>query len=174
MLVSNLREFIRLLGPPLKAAGLNQVSEKSVTGSLDSLASALEPFDKMSTDQLAELLRASDEYRRTGVIPEWVGAGKSAAPAKAPRAPKAPKLTPADALAKLRDLQERALSLEPTEIDRQVQTLAPLTLKELQEVQKGFLGVNLGKKKDEVLNSLLKKIVDARASRDRVAGILAY
>lgn len=171
MLVSNLQQFIRLLAPPLVAAGLNQSAGKNVTASLESLAAALEPFGTMSTDQLTELLRAAEEYRRTGILP--AAPVKRGASAKA-KAPKAPKLTPVDAVAMLRDLQERSLSLEPSEISGEVKKLLDLTADQLREVQREFLGATIGKKKDEMLAALQKKIDDSRASRERVQGILAH
>lgn len=161
--------------PPLTASGINASAGKSVTASLEQLAAALEPFASLSTDQLAGHLRAAEEYRRTGVLPEWVSNGKPASKSsRTPKAPKAPKLTPADALAKLRDLHERSLSFEPAEIERAVGELNTLTVKELQDVQKEFLGAAIGKKKPEALAALRKKIDDSRASRERVQGILAY
>jgi hypothetical protein len=171
MLVSNLQQFIRLLVPPLTAAGINATAEKSITGSLDALAAALEPFKDQSTDQLAELLRVAQEYRQTGQLPEWV-LGKKAATPKA-RPPKATKLTPAEAVTKLRDLQQRSPELDPGQIAQEVQALASLTVKDLQAVQREFLGAAVGKKKDELLAALQKKIDDYRESRDRVEGILA-
>ncbi|MDR3638932.1 MAG: hypothetical protein P4L84_34320 [Isosphaeraceae bacterium] len=172
MLVSNLQQFIRLLVPPLTASGINASAGKNVTSSLEALAAALEPFAGMSTDELTELLRAAEEYRRTGVLPAWVSNGK--ATPKAVKATKAPKLSPADAVAKLRDLQERPQSVDSAEIERAVEGLSGLTLKELQDVQRGFLGVTIGKTKNDALAALRKKIDDARASRERVQGILAY
>jgi hypothetical protein len=173
MLISNLQQFIRLLAPPLSAAGLNQSAGKNVTASLESLAAALEPFAGMSTEQLTELLQAAQEYRRTGILPEVMTSKKKPSSAK-PKAPKAPKITPAHAVAKLRDLQERSLDLDPAEIAREVQTLSSLTLKEIQQVQSDFLGATIGKKKDEALAALQKRLDDSRASRERVQGILAY
>lgn len=161
-----------MLVPPLTAAGINQSAGKSVTSTLESVAAALEPFASMSTDQLAALLRDAEEYRRTGILPQ-VYSGKKVASPRA-KAPKAPKLTPSEAVAKLRDLQDRSLNLEPGQIAAEVKGLASLTQKELQEVQKEFLGVVVGKKKDELVAALQKKLDDSRASRERVQGILAY
>jgi hypothetical protein len=169
MLVSNLQQFIRLLVPPLTAAGINATAEKSVSGSLEALAAALEPFKDASTDQLAELLRVAHEYRQTGQIPEWAS-GKKPVSAKS-RPSKGAKITPAEAVTQLRDLQQRSSDLDPAEIARGVQALAGLTVKDLQTVQKEFLGATIGKKKDELLAALQKRIDDFRESRDRVDGI---
>jgi hypothetical protein len=175
MLVSNLQQFIRLLAPPLRAAGLNQTADKNVTGSLENLAAVLEPFKDFDTDQLAEYLRVAQEYRQTGQIPEWVLAKKTtASKPRAPRAPKVPKLTLTDALAKLQDLQERSSQLDPAQITQGVRQLSGMTVKELQAVQHEFLGASSGKKKDDILGALEKKIQDIRSSGQRVQGILAY
>ena len=80
MLVSNLQEFLTLLVPPLKAAGINASAEKSVTTSLETLADGLAPFRDMSLDELAGLLKLTQEYRQTGQIPEWALGKKPAAP----------------------------------------------------------------------------------------------
>jgi hypothetical protein len=175
MLVSNLQKFIHLLVPPLTAAGINQSAEKNITASLESLASALEPFKDLSADQLAELLVMAKEYRATGELPDWV-LDKKKAPAKprAPKAPKVPKLTTAEAVSKLRSLQERSSHLDPAQIAQEVQSLSGLSMNELKDVQRDFLGVTIGKKKDELLAALQKKIDDFRESRDRVDGILAF
>ena len=175
MLVSNLQQFIRLLVPPLTAAGINQTAGKSVTVSLESLAAAMEPFKDLSTDQLSDLLRMAQQYRQTGEIPDWVHRTKST-PTKArpPKAAKVPKITTAEALEKLKDLQARSSPLDPAQIEQEVRALSPLTVNELKEVQRTFLGATVGKKKDEMLSALQKKIDDYRESRDRVDGILAH
>jgi hypothetical protein len=163
--------------PPLAAAGINQTAQKSVTGGLEAVAAALEPFQEMSTDQLAELLQVAHEYRQTGKIPEWIGNNKSG-PAKekapkAPKTPKAPKLTITDAVNKLKDIQHRSTSMDPAQIALEVLELSSMTFPELKDVQRDFLGVTIGKTKEQLLAALRKKIDDYRASRDRVDGILA-
>src|SRR5947209_847070 len=117
MLVSSLQQFIRLLVPPLTAVGINQAGGKSVTVSLESLAAAMEPFKDLSTDQLSDLLRVAQEYRRSSQIPEWVLGRKPATKARTPRAPKIPKITTAQALEKLKDLQTRSSHLDPAQIE---------------------------------------------------------
>ena len=72
MLVSNLQQFLVLLLPPLRAAGLNSTADKSVTSSLEAMAIALNPFKDLSIEQLADLLKVTQEYRHTGQIPDWV------------------------------------------------------------------------------------------------------
>lgn len=153
--------------PPLTAAGINQAAGKNITSSLESLASALEPFGDMTTDQFAGLLRAAQEYRTTGILP--------VAPSKTSRAkgPKAPKMTPMEALAKLQDIEARALDMEPSAISDAVQGLSSLTVKELELVQKEFLGAVLGKKKDQALAALKKRLDDARSNSERVETIRA-
>jgi hypothetical protein len=157
----------------LTAAGINQAAEKSVTTSLESLAAAMEPFRDLSTDQLSDLLRLAQEYRQTGQIPEWaVGRKPATTKTRTPRVPKAPKLTTTQALEKLRDLQAKPSPLDPAHIEQEVRALNALTVNELREVQKEFLGATVGKKKEEMLSGLQKKIDDYRESRDRVDGIL--
>jgi hypothetical protein len=77
-------------------------------------------------------------------------------------------------VAKLRDLQARSPQLEPAQIANEVHTLAGMSVKDLQTVQRDFLGATSGKKKDELLAALRKKVDDFRESRERVAGILSF
>src|SRR5271157_2902649 len=105
MLVSNLQQFLVLLLPPLRAAGLNATADKSVTSSLEAMATALDPFKDLSIEQVADLLKVTQEYRHTGQIPNWVLARKPPAskartstPKTPKKAPKPPKMTPAEAL----------------------------------------------------------------------------
>jgi hypothetical protein len=174
MHVSNLQQFLRLLAPPLSAAGINRTAEKSVTDSLTGLADALEPFREMSTDQLAELVRLTQEYRQNGQFPDWVFAKKpGAAKTRAPRAPKAPKISSGEVVTRLRDLQERATELDATQISEEMRAFGSLTVDELKTVQREFLGGVIGKKKPELLEAIEKRIHDVRQSRERVEGILA-
>jgi len=163
-----------LLAPPLAAAGLNASSQKSVTGSLEALAESLEPFKEMSTEQMADLLKVTREYRESGAIPDWVlGRKPKEAMPRTPKAPRAAKITPAEVVVKLRDLQERSSQLDPAEIAREIQSLSSLTGPELKEVQKEFLGATVGKTKAEQMAAIQKKIDSFRTSRDRVDGIFA-
>lgn len=163
-----------MLAPPLAAAGINASSQKNVTASLESLADALEPFRDLSTDQLSDLVKFTLEYRETGQIPEWVLAKQPKAPKpRAPKPPKAPKISPAEVVAKLRDLQERSSDLSPAEIAGEIQAFAALTGPQLKDVQKEFLGAPAGKTKVEQLDAIRRKIDSFRASRDRVDGILS-
>ena len=160
--------------PPLAAAGINQTAQKSVTGGIEAVATALDPFREMSTEQLTELLQVADHYRQTGAIPEWVGSKMGGGPkSKGPKAPKVPKLSTDEAVAKLKDIQHRSHHMDPAQVAQEVQGLAGMTVGELKTVQKEFLGVTIGKKKEELLAAIQKKIDDYRASRDRVDGILA-
>jgi hypothetical protein len=162
-----------MLGQTLAAAGLSAASERNVGASLESLAAALEPFQDLSAEQLAEYLRIAQEFRETGAIPEWVLGRKPAAPrARTPRAPKI-QISPAEAVAQLRDLQQRSNDLSAEQVAEAVQGLAALKVDELKAVQREFLGATIGKKKEDMLTALRKKIDDFRASRERVEGILA-
>jgi hypothetical protein len=173
MLISNLQQFLRLLAPPLAAAGLNATSQKNVTSSLEALADALEPFRAMNADQLADLLKLAQEYRETGKIPDWaIGKPKATAQGRAPKTPKAPSISTAEVVAKLRDIQERSTSLTAAQITEEVQAFSSLTGPQLKEVQKEFLGGTAGRTKPEQMAALQKKIENFRVSRDRVDGIL--
>jgi hypothetical protein len=175
MLVSNLQQFLRTLSQPLAALGISQAAEKSVAGGLNTLAEALEPFHTLSTDQLAELLRVAEHYRGTGELPDWILGKKPAVPKpRAPRTPKAPKLTPAEVVTRLRGLQDQAKSLAPERISEEVRGFSALSVNELKDVQREFLGTVVGKKKDELLAALEKKIHDFRESSERVEGILLH
>ena len=172
MLVSNLQEFLTLLVPPLKAAGINGNAEKSVTTSLETLASSLAPFRDMSLDELAGLLKLTQEYRQTGQIPEWALGKKPAAQKARNISAKAPKLTPAEAIAKLQDIKLRSAILEPSLISQEIRALGALTVKDLKAVQKEFLGATSGKSKDDHLASIEKEVFSYRQSQLRASEIL--
>jgi len=174
MLISNLQQFIRLLVPPLSVAGINQSSQKSVAVSLEELADSLEPFKEMSADQLTDLLKAAKELRETGNLPDWVvGRRPKASKPKSEKPGKAPKMTTIEAVAKLRDLQQRSSQLDPGQITSEMRIFNELTGLQLKEVQREFLGVVTGKNKSDQITSLQHKIEDFRASKHRVDGILA-
>ena len=101
--------------------------------------------------------------RHTGTAPNPV----AEPPVKAAAA-KPAKLTPTDAMAKLKDIQKRSGGMEPRDIASEVKQLSQLSVNELKGVQKQFLGANLGKSKEEMLGQLEKRIQDFRASNDRV------
>ncbi len=165
-------QFLRLLAPPLTAVGLNQAAGKSLTKGLEDVAAALEPFANMTTDQLTEFLKLAETYRRDGKIPESALGKKSRAASGGK--PKTSKPTPEEAVGILRDLKQRALHMEPSQVAQEVQALAPLTTKDLQIVQREFLGAVVGKKKDEMLAALQKRIDDFRSTSDRIEGIRTY
>src|ERR1700723_795122 len=102
MLISNLQQFIKLLVPPLTAAGVN----KSAETAMEKLAAALEPFKDQSVEDLGTMLANVQHYRQTGELPEALFAAKPARGPRKPSVPKVPKLTFEDAIAKLRELQE--------------------------------------------------------------------
>jgi hypothetical protein len=174
MLISNLQQFLRLLVPPLAAAGINQASQKSVTGSLEALAAALEPFKEMNADQLAELLKIASEYRQSGQLPDWVIGKQPKSPgSRATKSAKSPRISTAEVVAKLREIQQKSTQMEPSQINQEVQTFSSLSVAELKEVQKDFLGAPTGKTKIELLTAIQRKIHEFRASRDRFDGIMA-
>jgi hypothetical protein len=163
-----------LLTPPLAAAGLNATSQKSVTGSLEALADALEPFGKMDSEQLAELLKIAQEYRETDKLPDWVlGRQPKAAKPKTPSAPKTPKLTAEQAVSRLREFQEQTSGLDPESVALEIQLLSALSGPQLKEVQKEFLGAVIGKTKGEMLAAIQKKLDNHQTSRDRIEGMFS-
>ncbi len=174
MLVSNLQQFLHLLLPPLRAAGLNSTADKS----LEAMTTALDPFKDLSIEQLADLLKMTQEYRQTGQIPDWVLARKPAASkprssaTKAPKATKPPKMTPAEALEKLRDLQDRSSDFEVEQINQELEGLKVLTVSQLKEVHEAFLGAVRGKNKPDLLEGLKREVFSRRESRLRSKGIL--
>jgi hypothetical protein len=171
MLVSNLQQFLRSLAPALSTLGLNATADKSVATKLEELAAALEPFHAQTTESLSEALRAADHLRQTGQLPDWILAPKK--PARTRTAtPKAPKLTVDAAVAHLRDVLDRCAHLEAHEIAAEVQKLKALTIADLKKVQHEFLGATLGKKKDEQLAELQKRIDDVRESQARAQAIV--
>jgi len=167
-----------LLLPPLRAAGLNATADKSVTSSLEAMATALDPFKDLSIEQVADLLKVTQEYRHTGQIPDWVLARKPPASKartstpKTPKTPKPPKMTPDEALGKLRDLQSRSPDLEFEQITQELVELESLTKDELKVVQKEFLGAISGENKPGLLAALKRAIFSYRESRLRSKGIL--
>ena len=167
MLISNLQQFIKLLVPPLTAAGVN----KSAETALDKLAAALEPFKDQSVEDLGTMLANVQHYRQTGELPEALFAAKPARGARKPSIPKPPKMTFEDAIAKLRELQENAETLDSTQIKAGVSALNVLTVGDLTKVQKEFLGSAVGKTKDQKLESLENAITTFARSQHRVASI---
>ena len=76
-----------------------------------------------------------------------------------------------DAIAKLRDLQENAETLDSTQIKAGVSALNVLTVGDLTNVQKEFLGSAVGKDKAETLQSLENAITTFARSQHRTASI---
>ena len=169
MLISNLQQFIKLLVPPLTAAGVN----KSAEIALEKLAVALEPFKDHSVEDLGTLLANVQHYRQTGELPEALFAPKPTRGARKPSAPKPPKMTFEEAIAKLRELQENAETLDSTQIKAGVSALNVLTAGELTNVQKEFLGSAVGKTKPQKLESLENAIITFARSQQRAASILS-
>ena len=169
MLISNLQQFIKLLVPPLTAAGVN----KSAETALDKLAAALEPFKDQSVEDLSTMLTNVQHYRQTGELPEALFATKPARAARKPSVPKPPKMTFDDAIAKLRELQENAETLDSTQIKAGVSALNVLTVGDMTKVQKEFLGSAVGKNKGEKLQSLENAITTFARSQHRVASIVS-
>jgi hypothetical protein len=169
MLISNLQQFIKLLVPPLTAAGVN----KSAETALEKLAAALEPFKYQSVEDLATLLANVQHYRQTGELPEAIFVTKPARGARKPSIPKPPKMTFEAAIAKLRELQENAETLDSTQIKSGVSALNVLSVGDLTNVQKEFLGSAVGKTKAQRLESLENAITTLARSQQRAASILS-
>jgi hypothetical protein len=169
MLISNLQQFIKLLAPPLTAAGVN----KSAETALEKLAAALEPFKDQSVEDLGTILANVQHYRQTGELPEALFAAKPARGARKTSVPKPPKMTFDDAIAKLRELQENAEGLDSTQIKAGVSALNVLTVGDLTNVQKEFLGSAVGKNKAQKLQSREIAITTFARSQHRAASILS-
>ena len=144
---------------------------KSAETALEKLAAALEPFKDQSVEDLGTMLANVQHYRQTGELPEALFAAKPARGGRKPSAPKPPKMTFEDAIAKLRELQETAESLDSTQIKARVSALNVLTVGELSKVQKEFLGSAVGKNKGEKLQSLENAITTFARSQHRTASI---
>jgi len=142
------------------------------------MATALDPFKDLSIEQVADLLKVTQEYQHTGQIPDWVLARKPPASKartstpKTPKAPKPPKMTPDEALGKLRDLRSRSPDLEFEQITQELVGLGDLTVPQLKTVQKEFLGAISGKNKPDLLAALKREIFSYREIRLRSKGIL--
>jgi hypothetical protein len=169
MLISNLQQFIKLLVPPLSAAGMN----KSTETALEKLAASLEPFKDQSVEELGTMLANVQHYRQTGQLPEVLFVAKPARAARKPSVPKPRKTTFEEAVAKLRELQENAETLDSTQIKAGVSALNVLTVGDLANVQKEFLGSAVGKTKAQKLESLENAITTLGRSQHRAAGILS-
>jgi hypothetical protein len=169
MLISNLQQFLKLLIPPLTAAGVNKSAEKA----LENLAAALEPFKDQSIEDLGTILANIQHYRQTGELPEALFATKPARGARKSSAPKPPKMPFEDAVARLRELQENAESLDISQIKAAVSALNVLKVDELANVQKEFLGSAVGKTKLQKLESLENAITTFARSQQRTANIMS-
>ncbi len=160
--------------PPLTSLGVNANGQKSLTGGVESLVGALEPFKDWDSGDLAEWLEGTRIHRETGVFPEPTksksGRGRAGT---TPKPPKPPKKTTAEVVESLRELQGRSGDIDPSRVKAEVDALSGMTVAQLKEVHKEFLSVVVGKTKPELLNAIRKRINDHRASRDRVDGILA-
>jgi hypothetical protein len=169
MLISSLQQFIKLLVPPLTAAGVN----KSAETALEKLVAALEPFKDHSVEDLGTLLANVQHYRQTGELPEAIFVTKPARGARKPSAPKPPKMSFEEAIAKLRELQENAETLDSTQIKAGVSALNALSVSELTDVQKEFLGSAVGRTKAQRLESLENAIMTLARNQQRAASILS-
>jgi hypothetical protein len=169
MLISNLQQFIKLLVPPLTAAGVN----KSAETALEKLAAALEPFKDQSVEDLGTLLASVHHYRQTGELPAAIFDPKPKRGPRKPSVPKPPKMTFEEAIAKLRELQENAETLDSTQIKAGVSALKVLNVGDLTNVQKEFLGSAVGKTKPQKLESLENAILTFARSQQRAASILS-
>jgi hypothetical protein len=146
---------------------------KSAETALEKLAAALEPFRDQSVEDLGTLLANVRHYRQTGELPEALFVSKPARGARKPSAPKSRKMTFEEAIAKLRELQENAETLDSTQIKAGVSALNVLTVGDLTNVQKEFLGSAVGKTKPQKLESLENAITTFARSQQRAASILS-
>ena len=119
------------------------------------------------------MLANVQQYRQTGELPEELFTAKRARGARKPSAAKLPKMTFEEAIAKLRELQENAETLDSTQIKAGVSALNVLTVGDMTKVQTEFLGSAVGKNKGEKLQSLENAIVTFARSQQRAASILS-
>jgi hypothetical protein len=112
-------------------------------------------------------------YLQTGDVPEALFTAKPPWAASKPSVPKPPRMTINDPIAKLRELQENAEALDSTQIRAGVSALNVLTVGDLANVQKEFLGSAVGKSKVQKLESLENAIMNFARSQHRAASILS-
>lgn len=160
MRVAELQQFIRSLIPPLQASG----AKADVIKGLEGVAAGIEICSEISVEAFADFLRRAEEYDRTGIIPV------SVKPAPKSRAKKAavPALTIDEALAHLRNLQERSIADDVTFaiITAEVKTLEPLKKPDLDTVSREF-GLPKPKSKAAALQAIDDKIAGYKKTHQR-------
>jgi hypothetical protein len=157
--VADLQQLVSGFVAPVRSAGASQ----KVLDDLQRLGEVLEPFRDRSLAEFADFLKMADEYVRTGTLPATAGG-------RAPRAPKAPKLTVGEATQRVLALYERAAdgSLGYDVIEREVQSLQPMTAKDLKEVAtQTHVGVPSRATKDKILEAIRNAVQGRRAAADR-------
>lgn len=158
--VADLQQFIDGLAQPLKSAGASQ----KVLDDLHRVVEGLGPFRDRTMAEFGDFLRTADQFVRTGELP---------APGKRPArraAAKAPKLSAAEAAQRILSLYERATdpTLDYETIEREVQSLQPLTKAQLLEVaEQAHVPVPRARKKDDVLNAIGAAIKERKAASER-------
>ncbi|MBM3995339.1 MAG: hypothetical protein FJ303_14475 [Planctomycetes bacterium] len=162
MNVADLQQFLRQVSALARSAG---ASDK-VMAELARLVACFEPFHSKTLAEFNDFLRLADEYVRTGVVP-------SAAPAKRaarPRTPKEPKITPAEGLAKFRQLYERATdpTLDYATIDAEIEPLDALTLSQLKEIAAQIpMTLPKSRAKKDVLDEFRRKVKERKGTHER-------
>ncbi len=160
MKVSELQRFLGSLAPFVKAAG---ASEKVAT-EFDRALQCLEPFKEKTLVEFNDFLRRADEFDRTGKLtaPARSGNGK-------PRAAKTPALTVDEAVQIYRDLHARATDPTVTypEIDAKLKPFDKLTVAQIKEVAAKVDVTVSGKTKKVMLDDLLRRIKELKASNER-------
>jgi hypothetical protein len=162
--VADLQQLVSGFVAPVRSAGASQ----KVLDDLQRLGEVLEPFRDRSLAEFADFLKMADEYVRTGTLPAT--AGRAGGRGRAPRAPKAPKLTVGEATQRVLALYERAAdgSLGYDVIEREVQSLQPMTAKDLKEVAtQTHVGVPSRATKDKILEAIRNAVQGRRAAADR-------
>ena len=164
------------MSPPLAVLGVSATTQKSLNAGIEAFAGALEPFAAWDIEQLAEWLTVAEVYHRTGELPpppeparkKTSRAGGAGNP-RLPKEPKPPRKTAAEVVAILRALQDRE-DADPSQVRTEIDAI-DLTVAQIKEVQKEFLGVVVGKSKPDMLGAIRQRINEHHASRHRTQGI---
>lgn len=156
MKVSSLQQFIRNFAAPIKEMG----ASNKVLKDLEETCEGLNTFADYDFGQLLELLRQSEEYRRTGVLPvSSNGKARTKGP-KEPKEAKEPKAAfdPKPFIEKIQALDER-LAEDASEAEAVAEDFAKLELSELTAPQLHEIAAGLGRphkvKKADVLKVLV-------------------
>lgn len=155
-----------------EAANISSTAQKN----LDAVCRSLEPFRAMQVADFAELLRQSEEYRRTGILP--VAAKSAAKRSRKPTMSAEEKRRLVDQhVRQLQDLY--AVIHEETvgygAIDELCESVGKLNVPEVRKVAAEF-GIQLAGKasKKTALDEIKRKLTEQKGSAQRVQPIGSY